>query len=70
MSTHFAVTPAVRALVKANCDACSQAKERANCFCKTCYFKLPPDMRSALYRPAGNGYEQAYREALAYLAKN
>lgn len=49
------------------CGACGNPKEPQKTFCKKCYYKLPPRMRSALYQRFGEGYEAAYDEASAFL---
>lgn len=46
---------------------CGNPKEHRRTFCKKCYYRLPPRMRSALYAKLGEGYEQAVDEAEAFL---
>lgn len=55
-------------LLSTNCQ-CGKSKASRKSHCRTCYFKLPPAMRSALYRKIREGYEEAYAESLAYLAR-
>lgn len=43
---------------------CGAKKQSAHSFCSRCYFSLPGTMRQALYHRLGNGYEQAYVDAL------
>lgn len=50
--------------------ACGKAKKRKQSFCYFDFKSLPDDMQKALYRPIGNGYEEAYDEAVAYLEMN
>jgi hypothetical protein len=45
--------------------ACGDPKLPGKSFCRRDYFKLPNDMRSALYQRAG--YVAAFRAALDYL---
>ena len=54
------------ALVVTVCH-CNRRKEKRMSFCKTCYYRLPLEMRGALYQRAGHGYEEAYDEAVKYL---
>ena len=46
---------------------CGRLKDECKSHCRACYFKLPRDIRRALYRRFGQGYEQAYSESLEYL---
>lgn len=46
------------------CGACGKAKAPKMSHCRACYFALPTIMRKALYRPFGEGYEEAYEESL------
>lgn len=46
---------------------CEREKKPRFSFCYRCYKALPPDMQRALYRPFGNGYEQAFDEACQHL---
>ena len=46
---------------------CGRPKAKRETFCKTCYFALPPPMRTALYRNIGAGYEEAYTAAAVAL---
>lgn len=48
------------------CD-CGRDKKRGQAFCPGCYFKLPHDMRSALYLPLCGGFEEAFERAVEYL---
>jgi hypothetical protein len=49
------------------CKACDGRKASRKSHCRGCYMKLPPRLKSALYRPVGAGYEEAYTESLATL---
>lgn len=49
---------------------CGGPKASRNTFCRTCYFTLPYDMRQALYRRIGEGYQEAYAAAIAHLKEN
>jgi len=52
------------------CPACGGGKQVRQSFCRECYFRLPREMRNALYRRLGAGYTQAFNRALAWLASN
>jgi len=56
----------VRELSGTKCR-CGRTKKANNTFCNKCYFKLPDDMRFALYRRLGSGYEEAYDAAVQEL---
>jgi hypothetical protein len=49
------------------CPACGKTKNRAMTFCGGDYRKLPAAMKRALYNRVGHGYEEAVKEALAFL---
>lgn len=46
---------------------CRANKKRGQTFCKACYYALPTKLRRALYRRVGEGYEEAYAEAVNFL---
>lgn len=46
---------------------CGSAKESRQTFCRRCYFRLPKELRIALYRRLGHGYEDAYQRAAKFL---
>lgn len=46
------------------CPGCHGRKNPGNSFCPRCYFKLDRHQRNELYKPIGNGYEQAFADAL------
>lgn len=46
---------------------CGEWKKKNYAFCYKCYFKLPADLRKRLYDKIGDGYEEAYDEAIKYL---
>lgn len=46
---------------------CGSRKKSSQTFCSNCYFRLPNDMRKALYRRFGHGYESAVDRAKEYL---
>lgn len=48
---------------------CGSEKSRRQTFCRKCYFKLPPSQRNDLYRPIGDGYEEAYGAAIETLTE-
>lgn len=43
---------------------CGETKKAKQTFCRKCFFKLPRDLRNALYQRIGQGYEQAYQAAV------
>jgi len=45
-------------------------KEAMQSLCKECYFRLPKEMRNALYRRIYRGYAQALTQAIGWLASN
>ncbi len=47
---------------------CGGFKTARQTFCRREYNALPPDMRRALYRRFGDGYEEAYTAARVFLA--
>jgi tRNA(Ile2) C34 agmatinyltransferase TiaS len=49
------------------CPACNRQKDDFKSFCRRCYFALPEDMKKALYRRFGHGYEEAHEEAREHL---
>jgi hypothetical protein len=46
---------------------CGREKKKGNTFCRLCYFSLPRILQLKLYRKVGNGYEEAYQEAVECL---
>jgi hypothetical protein len=46
---------------------CDRRKKKRMSFCPTCYGRLPREMKNALYRRAGQGYEEAYDAAVKHL---
>ena len=55
--------------LRSNQCQCEAPKKPGNSFCYSCYTDLPLDMRSALYRKLGSGYEDAYDAAVKYLTE-
>lgn len=49
------------------CPSCGDVKRHAQTFCTKCYRSLPIDLRRALYRRLGNGYDIAVYDALMAL---
>lgn len=60
------IHPGLVALVVTLCH-CGRRKEKRMSFCQPCYRRLPLEMRGALYKRAGQGYEEAYDAAVKYL---
>jgi len=46
---------------------CGRNKKSGKAFCYRCFAELPHDMRRALYKRIGDGYEAAYDAAVNYL---
>lgn len=61
---------ALRELNEIVCAGCGKAKGHGRSFCQKCYFKLPPNMRQALYKSFGSGYSSAYDAAKEWLKVN
>lgn len=49
--------------------ACGRTKRPRYSFCYTCYQLLPDDMRKDLWSYMGDGYEEAYDSAVAWLTE-
>jgi uncharacterized OB-fold protein len=47
---------------------CGRAKAPRQTFCRQCFFKLPRELRRAVYARVGDGYEIAYVRSTRYLA--
>jgi len=50
------------------CPSCAGVKRKASALCKACYYALPENLRAALWSRFGWGYEQAFDEAMQFLA--
>ena len=48
------------------CPACGGPKHAKMSLCGRQYRQLPPAMRNALYRRIGNGYREAFIEAMSF----
>jgi hypothetical protein len=46
---------------------CGKAKQTRQSFCREHYYELPQALRQRLTRNFGEGYEEAYRDALEVL---
>lgn len=46
---------------------CNRPKQKRKTFCAGCYYTLPDEKRKALYNRIGEGYEEAYQDAVDYL---
>lgn len=46
---------------------CGKTKRGGETFCRSCYYRLPPPYRRALYALLGDGYEEAYAAAVGVL---
>jgi hypothetical protein len=49
------------------CAYCDNDKKRGYVFCYKCYWDLPTHLRSYLYLPLGDGFEEAVDDAVEYL---
>jgi hypothetical protein len=58
----------LNSLSSTTCEGCGRAKDQGKSHCRSCYFKLPKDLRSRLYNGFGRGYEEAFEESLKKLA--
>lgn len=47
------------------CPVCTRRKEKKHCFCRSCYFALPAELRSPLWYSAleGDAFFEAYQQA-------
>lgn len=52
------------------CAACGNEKRQHHSFCHRCFFFLPRNLKYDLYRRFGDGYEQAFRDALDWLREH
>lgn len=46
---------------------CGKYKQSRMSHCRSCYFKLPPEMRKALYKRFYEGYQEAFNRSLEFL---
>lgn len=46
---------------------CGKPKKSGYSFCYGCYSSLPFEMQQALWKRIGQGYEEAYEEAVQFL---
>ena len=51
------------------CRGCGKKKRSGMSHCRKCYLSLPRGMQRDLYKKIGEGYETAYADSLAWLAK-
>lgn len=49
------------------CEACGDWKRKNTAFCSGCYFRLPTELRDALWHRFGEGFEEAYVAGLNWL---
>lgn len=49
---------------------CGKTKRPGSAFCYTCFMKLPYTYRMATYQRMGEGYEEAYENAVQWLREN
>ena len=57
---------AARALKSEECQ-CGRSKRRRHAFCYLCWSRLPREFHSGLRLKVGEGFEEAYHQALAWL---
>ncbi len=51
------------------CPHCGRRKRAKRSLCAACYHNLPRDMRNALYLGFGDGYEEAFADAMQHLRR-
>ncbi len=54
-------------ILKSGQCRCGGSKQTGMAFCYRCWLKLPQNVRHALYRKIGNGFEAAYDVACQFL---
>lgn len=64
MTTAPDTTTLVHSLASRICPACGRMKKARQTVCATDYYRLRPDQRDALYRRVGQGYEEAFADAM------
>jgi hypothetical protein len=52
---------------RSNECTCGNTKRPGSAFCSTCFMKLPCTYRMATYQRMGEGYEEAYENAVQWL---
>lgn len=52
---------------KSNECACGETKRPRSSFCHACFKALPSTYQHALYQKMGDGYEEAYENAIQWL---
>ncbi len=57
----------LRSLWSTVCPACGGGKRGKQTFCRACYYRLNPALRSRLYALIGQGYESAFASAMDFL---
>lgn len=55
------------AMLKSDACQCGRTKQMRRALCYKCWFRLPGDMRRALYQAIGAGFEAAYEAACGHL---
>ncbi len=60
--TESLTAQAIRELNATDCAACGNNKNRAQSFCRRCYFSLSPAERISLYNTFSEGYASIYDE--------
>ena len=60
---------AARALKSEECQ-CGRVKRRRHAFCYPCWSRLPRELHSGLRLEVGEGFEETYHQALAWLKKD
>ena len=60
----------VMSLRSGTCPACNKPKTAMKTFCYPCYRRLPRAKQDALYQLVGEGYEQAFADAMQHLRRN
>jgi len=55
--------------ISKRCSICGQTKIGMQSFCRADYRRLPPELRQALWRRFGEGYEEAFEAARNWLTE-
>lgn len=59
----------VKVLRSNECPNCDGHKSQKKAFCWKCWSKLPDCLQKDLYKPIGNGFEEALDDSCLYLAR-
>jgi hypothetical protein len=54
-------------VLKSDACQCERPKQVRRALCFKCFYRLPGEIRRALYSRIGQGFEKAYEEAVRFL---